>query len=97
MNMNMSQNPTSLFLSLVVCTNVIYDGPTAVSRKILVNSEYKIRKDGNAPIIERFTSEQQRVDALKRTFGICLDAEETQAMKGSKVAVENSQGNIGFM
>lgn len=98
MNMSTSQNPESLFLNILVCTNVIYDGPTAVSRKILVNNEYKIRKDGKAPIIELFTSEQNRVDAVKREFGIILGREETEAISGTKVAVENFdlQGNFGF-
>lgn len=98
MNMSTSQNPSSLFLSILVCTNVMFDGLRAVSRKILVNNEYKIRKDGKAPIIESFSSEQSRVDALKREFEITLDAEEKKAIKGTKIAVENFnlQGNFGF-
>jgi hypothetical protein len=89
MNMSKSQNPESLFRKIVVCTNVVYEGLTAVSRKILVNNEYKIRKDGKAPILELFSSEQDRVDALKREFGIILIPEEIEGIKGRKTAVEN--------
>jgi len=98
MNMATSQNPSSLFVNLVVCTSVTYDGLTAVSRKLLVNNEYKIRKDGKAPIIERFSSERSRVDAIRREFGIVLDSDEVEAIKGTKVAVENStmEGNSVF-
>jgi len=90
-----SQNPSSLFLNLVVCTSVTYDELTAVSRKLLVNNEYKVRKGGKAPIIERFSSERSRVDAMEREYGIVLDSEEIEAISGTKVAVENStmEGN----
>jgi hypothetical protein len=89
MNMSNSQSPQSLFLNIIVCTNVTYQGLESFSRNILVNLELKTRQEGVSKQIEMFDTEDERITALKRVFGIELTREEKDSIKGSKLAVEN--------
>lgn len=87
--MSKSQSPQSLFLNLIVCTNVTYKGLEGISRDILVNLQLKTRQGGGSKRIELFDTEDERITALERMFGIELTAEEKDSIKGSKLAVEN--------
>jgi hypothetical protein len=89
MNMSNSQSPQSLFLNIIVCTNVRYQGLESFSRNILVNLELKTRQGGVSKQIEMFDTEDERITALERVFGIELTREEKDSIKGSKLAVEN--------
>jgi arylamine N-acetyltransferase len=90
MNMSTSQDPGSLFLNTLVCTNVEYNKDlNAISRNILVNSEIKKRENGETTRIKLFEREEHRLQALKDVFGIELSTEEEEAIKGQKLAVDN--------
>lgn len=90
MNMSTSQDPNSLFLNLLVCTNVEYDKDfNAVARNILVNSELKKRENGETNRIKFFSTEEERLETLKRLFGIGFSPEDQKAIKGHRLAIEN--------
>lgn len=90
MNMSTSQDPNSLFLNLLVCTNVEYDKDlNAVARNILVNSELKKRENGETNRIKFFSTEEERLETLKQLFGIGFSREDQDAIKGHKLAIEN--------
>src|SRR5436190_19995190 len=90
MNLSMSKDPRSLFLNLLVCTNTTFnENLEGVSRMILVNSELKKRKDGKTNRLEMFKTEEERIEALKREFGIILSEEEKEGINGQKLAIEN--------
>lgn len=87
--MNTSQNPGSLFLNLLVCTNVEYDKDlNAIARNILVNSEIKRRENGETNRVKLFKTETERLETLKEQFGIELSVVDEDAIKGQKLAVE---------
>ena len=87
--MSTSQDPTSLFVNLLVCTNVEYDqNLNAVARNILVNSELKKRQNGETNRVKFFTTEEERLETLKQLFGIEFSREDRDAIKGHKLAVD---------
>jgi hypothetical protein len=91
MNKDTSQNPKSLFNNIIVCTKVNYDEQLqAVSRTILADLKLKNRVNGESKPITTFKTEQERVAALEKEFGVKLSQEEIEAIKGRKTAVENS-------
>jgi len=47
------------------------------------------RENGSANIIKRFTTEEERIIAIEREFGVNLTQEEREEIKGCKVAVEH--------
>ena len=88
--MSTSQDPKSLFVNLLVCTNVEYDKDfNAVERNILVNSELKKRENGQTNRVKFFTTEEERLETLKQLFGIEFSREDQDAIKGQKLAVDN--------
>ena len=90
MNLDTSQNPKSLFNNVLICTNVNYDNELrAISRTILANLKLKHRVRGESQVKGGFKTEEERVAALEREFGIKLSQEEIDAIKGRKLSVEN--------
>ena|SRR5271168_1410675 len=85
-----SQNPQSLFLNNILCTNVVFNkNLEAISRTILWNLVLKRRENGSANIIQRFTTEEERIIAIEGEFGVKLTQEEREGIKGRKIAVEH--------
>lgn len=90
MNMGTSRSPESPFLNILVCTNVDYnDNLEAISRTILVNLDLKRRTNGETKRIATFETEEERLEALEKEFGIHLTAEEKDGIIGSRLAVDN--------
>jgi|SRR5271155_3785785 len=90
MNMSTSQDPKSLFLNLLVCTNVEYDKNfNAIARNILVNSELKKRENGETNRVKFFITEEERLETLKQLFGMEFGPEDRQAIRRQKLAVAN--------
>jgi hypothetical protein len=90
MSMATSTAPESLFVNALVCANVHYDDAlNATSRTIINNLQLKTRQNGESTVLATFTNEDERVDAIEHYFGIKLDQEEIDGMKGRKVAVDN--------
>jgi len=85
-----SQNPQSLFVNNILCTNVVFnENLEAISRTTLWNLVLKRRENGSTNIIKRFTTEEERITAIEGEFGVKLTQEERKGIKGSKVAVEH--------
>jgi hypothetical protein len=85
-----SQNPQSLFLNNILCTNVAFnENLEAVSRTILWNLVLKRRENGSVNILARFMSEEERIAAIEGEFGIKLNQEERQGIHGHQVAVKH--------
>jgi hypothetical protein len=73
MNMFTSQNPQSVFLNNILCTNVVFnENLEAISRTILWNLALKRRENGSANIIKRFKTEEERIIAIEGEFGVKL-------------------------
>lgn len=87
--------PDSLFVNAIMCTIVNYnESLKAVSRTILSNGVLKKRENGESHEITKFKTESERVKALKEVYGITLTQEEQDAIKESKLAVENLDPNM---
>ena len=94
MNWDTSTNPDSLFTNAIICTRIDYnDALQAVSRTILSNGVLKERKSGVSREITKFKTEDERIKALEEVFGITFSQEEKNAIKHSKLAVENLDPN----
>jgi arylamine N-acetyltransferase len=93
MNMATSMSPKSLFLNTIVCTRVDYDDLKAVSRTILVNNRLKKRINGESQELALFQTEEERVEALEKIFGIKLSTEEREGIKNRALSVENLNPN----
>lgn len=87
--------PDSLFVNAIMCTVVNYnESLQAVSRTILSNGVLKKRENGESQEIIKFKTEEERVKTLKEVYGITFTQEEQDAIKGSKLAVENLDANL---
>jgi hypothetical protein len=64
------------------------DNLEAVSGTILNNRRLKRREGGGSKDIAIFTTEEERIDAIEREFGIKLSSEERDGIKNRKVAVD---------
>jgi len=90
MNWGTSTRPDSLFTNAIMCTIVGYnESLQAVSRTILSNGVLKKRENNQSHEITKFKTEKERVTALEKIYGIKLSQEEQDAIKTSKLAVEN--------
>jgi hypothetical protein len=89
MNMFSSQHPDSLLVNVLWCIRVEFDSNLeAVSCTILNNLRLKRRVYGESKDIAIFTTEQERIEAIEREFGIKLTREEQDGIKHRKVAVD---------
>jgi len=71
-----------------MCTKIMYnDKLDAVSRIILPNLRLKKRENGEVTVLQRFVTEEERIEALEREFGIVLSREEKDRIKGRRLAV----------
>lgn len=84
MNLRTSTSPRSFFVQNVMCMFVLLDetGATPNGLLILHRDYVKRRIGGKEEILEQLQSEEQRVAALSRYFGITLTREEQNAIKG---------------
>ena len=84
-----SQHPDSILVNVLWCTKVEFnDNLEAVSGTILNNLELKRREGGESKGIAIFTTEEERIDAIEREFGIKLTSEERDGIKNRKVSVD---------
>jgi hypothetical protein len=60
-----------------------------VSRTILSDAVLKKRENGQSHQLTKFETEDERVSAIENVFGIQFTEEEKNAIKTSKLAVEN--------
>lgn len=90
MNFSASQNPQSIFLNMILCTKVEFnDNLQAIARVNLVNLALYRRENGDTRQIATFNTEEDRINAFEKEFGIKLSQEEKCRINGGKLAVEN--------
>jgi arylamine N-acetyltransferase len=94
MNMGTSQSPESHFFEVVMATTVQFnENLQAISRKLLVHSRFQKRKNGSTERLATFKTEDERIDAIEREFGVKLSLDERNGIKGRKVALDQFQTN----
>jgi arylamine N-acetyltransferase len=84
MNMRTMTAPQSFFVQSVMCMGAILDDEQEhpVGLVILHRDYVKRRLGGKAEIIEKLETEEQRVQALEKYFGIVLSLEEQRGIRG---------------
>lgn len=88
MSFHSHSHPSSPFVSNVVCTTVIFDQDgTAINRILLQNNVLKERKKGTTVVSEKFDSEDARLDAIERVWGIKFTDSERKGVEKWKVGI----------
>lgn len=84
MNLRTMTSPQSFFVQSVMCMCTVLDEQQekAVGLLILHRDYVKRRIGSKSEIIEQLESEEQRVKALERYFGIVLSPEEQRGIRG---------------
>jgi len=84
MNLNTMSTPQSFFVQSVMCMCTLFDerNETPVGLLILHRGYVKRRIGAASQILEQLQSEEQRVKALERYFGITLSQEEQNGIRG---------------
>jgi arylamine N-acetyltransferase len=84
MNLTTMSTPQSFFVQSVMCMCTLFDEQkeTPVGLLILHRGYVKRRVGARSQIIEQLGSEEQRVKALKKYFGIVLSQEEQNGIRG---------------
>jgi arylamine N-acetyltransferase len=84
MNLATMTAPQSFFVQRVMCMCTILDEQKErpVGLLILHRDYVKRRLGDESKIVERFDTEEQRVAALRKYFGIVLSVEEQKAIRG---------------
>lgn len=84
MNLRTMTAPDSFFVQSVICMTVILDAEkTKTVGLLILHRDYVKRRIGDTTeIIETLETEEQRVKALERYFGIVLSLQEQRAIRG---------------
>jgi arylamine N-acetyltransferase len=83
MNLSTMTLPQSFFTQTVLCVKTLLDATTGELEGVLILHQHEVKKriKGEVCIVEKFTSEEQRVQALARWFGIVLTEEEKRGIR----------------
>lgn len=84
MNFCVSQNRTSWFTQVLVCSRMILDedGREIVGQVVMLGKEVKRRIQGKSEIVEVMNSEEDRVKALGKYFDMHLRVGEIEGIRG---------------
>ncbi|KAL2016786.1 hypothetical protein VTK56DRAFT_2999 [Thermocarpiscus australiensis] len=95
MNLSTMTSRRSFFVQSVVCVRTILDEEKAKAVGVLIlHRDYVKRRVGeNSEIIEKLESEQQRVKALEKYFGIVLSPQEQRAIRGLPTELKSRDGD----
>lgn len=83
MNYATSTLRTSFFTYMVVCTKTILEGEEVIGILILVGNVIKRRVKGKTEVLMTCETERQRVEGLRKWFGISLTDAEQQGIMGT--------------
>lgn len=84
MNYYTSTHPKSWFTQKVICAKMVTSSPQSselIGVRIL-QSDVKLRVNGNTESQQQFSNEEDRIGALDRDFGIVLSKTEREGIKG---------------
>ena len=84
MNFFTSKHPSSWFVQMFVCSLMIMseDGQEIQGQYTMFGSQVKRRIHGQTEVLKTMESEDDRVQALAKWFGICLREDEAQGIHG---------------
>ncbi|KAL3419241.1 Arylamine N-acetyltransferase [Phlyctema vagabunda] len=77
--------PTNIQVARLLVVRFLREGSEIVGKLMCVDKEVKRNMGGKTTIECEFANEQERVEGLKRIFGITLTDEEVEGIKGSIV------------
>ncbi|GLA18047.1 N-terminal acetyltransferase [Aspergillus niger] len=82
-NYYMSTSRESWFTFHVVCVRMLLDedGDKIVGDLTLFNDTLKERREATSKVLEKFTSDEQRVSALERVFNIHISAADRESIR----------------
>lgn len=71
-----------MFTDNVICTLLLMDeaGEKLVGNLTLMNYDLKERRNGQSRLIEKFDSENGRINGIRKSFGIAFSVEEQAAI-----------------
>ena len=84
MNYFTSTHQKIWFTQKVICAKMVMGGPDedAIIGVIILQDNVKMRSNGKTEVHEEFKSEDDRVSALERRFGISLSRSECEGIRG---------------
>jgi arylamine N-acetyltransferase len=94
MNLHVMTRPQSFFRQTVLCTKMLDDPETKslIGTLTLFKDEVRKRVGHEITVLEKFTSEAQRVAGLEKWFGIHLTSEEKAGIMGLATELFSSGG-----
>lgn len=92
MNLMTSTNRKSFFTYRVMCVKTILEDEEVVGTLILFENEIKRQVKGQTEILMTCETEQQRVEGLKKWFGISLTDDEQQGILGTVTQLKLEEG-----
>ncbi|KAH6640215.1 arylamine N-acetyltransferase 1 [Chaetomium tenue] len=97
MNLRTMAAPQSFFVQSVMCMWTLLDEQkeSPVGLLILHRDYVKRQLGAVSEVVERFQSEEERVKALEKYFGIVLNPEEQGAIRGLASELSRSPGTMG--
>lgn len=88
LNYNCEQNSKSWFANVVVVIKFLMDEDgVVIGQTNLTDREVARRIHGKSEVLRVCTSEEERIDALERWFGIVLTEEERNAIRGRRMEI----------
>lgn len=84
MNFSVSRNPTSWFTQTFVCMKMLMseDEKEIEGQCVMSGREVKRRLRGKSEVLEKLESEEDRVRALGKWFGMHFREDEVQGIRG---------------
>lgn len=97
MNLRTMTAPQSFFVQSVMCMWTLLDEKkeSPVGLLILHRDYVKRQLGAVSEVVKRFQSEEERVEALEKYFGIVLNSEERGGIKGLASELARSPGTMG--
>ena len=83
-----SSTREGLFVDNVLCMLVLKEGGELVGDRTLMNDVVRERRRGEMRVLERFGNEKERVEGLRRWFGVELSGEEREGVRGTKTCLD---------
>lgn len=95
MNLKMMTAPQSFFVQSVMCMCAIMNAEkTQPVGLLILHRDYVKRQVGDqSEIMETFETEEQRVKALEKYFGIVLSLQEQRAIRGLASELKSKRGH----
>lgn len=84
-----STSPRSIFNQRIICIKMIpaEDDYTNIIGCLILQHDLKRRIRGETVLLESFSDEEQRLEALRREFQITFSPEEQQGIQGLSTAI----------